>query len=139
MSDKTDLLAIGHTAFDYIIQVGEFPQPNSSTAIKRMRTFFGGAAANVAVVASTLGLKSSLVSAVGGEFIGSIRNGTLIDGTGKPSIKHAAVLIRNNQIIFAGPENSIKLPETTKMKMIDANDGFILPGFVDAHVHIMAN
>lgn len=71
MSDKTDLLAIGHTAFDYIIQVGEFPQPNSSTAIKRMRTFFGGAAANVAVVASTLGLKSSLVSAVGGEFIGS--------------------------------------------------------------------
>ncbi|AEG17138.1 amidohydrolase [Methanobacterium paludis] len=68
-----------------------------------------------------------------------IHNGTLIDGTGKPPIRNAAVLIRNKQIISAGPKNSIKLPETSKMKMIDANDGFILPGFVDAHVHIMAN
>ncbi len=71
MNDKTDLLAIGHTAFDYIIQIHEFPQPNSSTAIKRMRTLFGGAAANVAVVASNLGLKSGLVSAVGSDFVGS--------------------------------------------------------------------
>jgi len=36
-----------------------------------MKTLFGGAAANVAVVASSLGLKSSLVSAVGMDFIGS--------------------------------------------------------------------
>ena len=39
LSNKRDLLAVGHTALDYIIQVGEFPQPNSSTAINRMRTF----------------------------------------------------------------------------------------------------
>jgi sugar/nucleoside kinase (ribokinase family) len=71
LSNKTDLLAIGHTAFDYIIQVKDFPQPNSSTAINKMKTLFGGAAANVAVVASSLGLKSSLVSAVGIDFIGS--------------------------------------------------------------------
>ena len=57
LKDKRDLLAIGHTAFDYIIQVTEFPQPNSSTAINRMRTFYGGAAANVAVAASRWGLK----------------------------------------------------------------------------------
>ena len=71
MSNKTDLLAIGHTAFDYILQVNEFPQPNSSTSINKMKTLFGGAAANVAVVASSLGLTSSLVSAVGNDFIGS--------------------------------------------------------------------
>ncbi len=71
MSNKNDLLAIGHTAFDYIMQVNEFPLPNSSTAIKKMQTLYGGAAANVAVVASSLGLKSSLVSAVGNDFIGS--------------------------------------------------------------------
>lgn len=71
LREKRDLLAIGHTALDYIIQVNEFPLPNSSTAIKKMRTFHGGAAANVAVVASSLGLKSSLVSAVGGDFPGS--------------------------------------------------------------------
>ncbi|BDZ70279.1 hypothetical protein GCM10025861_07960 [Methanobacterium petrolearium] len=71
LREKRDLLTIGHTALDYIIQVNEFPLPNSSTAIKNMRTFHGGAAANVAVVASSLGLKSSLVSAVGGDFPGS--------------------------------------------------------------------
>lgn len=71
LREKRDLLAIGHTALDYIIQVNEFPLPNSSTAINNMRTFHGGAAANVAVVASSLELKSSLVSAVGGDFLGS--------------------------------------------------------------------
>ncbi len=79
MSNKTDLLAIGHTAFDYILQVKEFPQPNSSTSINKMKTLFGGAAANVAVVASSLGLKSSLVSAVGNDFIGSIYQNKLKD------------------------------------------------------------
>lgn len=71
MSEKRDLLAIGHTAFDYIIQVGEFPDPNSSTAIEKMKNLHGGAAANVAVVGSRLGLNTSLVSAVGGDFAGS--------------------------------------------------------------------
>lgn len=71
MREKRDLLAIGHTALDYIIQVNEFPLPNSATTINNMRTFHGGAAANVAVVASSLGLESSLVSAVGGDFSGS--------------------------------------------------------------------
>lgn len=66
-----DLLAVGHTAFDYIIQVKEFPHPNSSTSIEDMKTFYGGAAANVATVASKLGLKASLVSAVGGDFVDS--------------------------------------------------------------------
>ena len=79
MSNKTDLLAIGHTAFDYILQVKEFPQPNSSTSINKMKTLVGGAAANVAVVASSLGLKSSLVSAVGNDFIGSIYQNKLKD------------------------------------------------------------
>ena len=65
---KTDLLAIGHTAFDSIVLVKEFPVPNSSTLIKQIKNFDGGAAANVAVVASTLGLKSALVSAVGRKF-----------------------------------------------------------------------
>ena len=66
--NEIDLLAVGHTAFDYIIQLDEFPEPNSSTAIKRMKNFHGGAAANVAVVGSKLGLRTSLVSAVGGDF-----------------------------------------------------------------------
>lgn len=69
--NETDLVAIGHTAFDYIIQINQFPNPNSSTAINKMKTLFGGAAANVAVIAANLGVKTSLVSAVGNDFLES--------------------------------------------------------------------
>ena len=65
---KTDLLAIGHTAFDSIVLVKDFPAPNSSTLIKQIKNFDGGAAANVAMVGANLGLKTALVSAVGSEF-----------------------------------------------------------------------
>ena len=68
MVKKIDLLAIGHTAHDYIIRVPEFPKANFSAPITNMKTFNGGAAANVACVGAKLGLKTSLVSAVGGDF-----------------------------------------------------------------------
>ncbi len=68
MVKNRDLLAIGHSAHDYIIRVPEFPKANFSAPITNMKTFNGGAAANVACVGANLGLKTSLVSAVGGDF-----------------------------------------------------------------------
>ncbi|MDR1721806.1 MAG: carbohydrate kinase family protein [Methanobrevibacter sp.] len=65
---RNDLLAIGHTALDYIIKLENFPEANSSASIENMRTLDGGAAANVAVVGANLGLKTGLISAVGDEF-----------------------------------------------------------------------
>ena len=71
MSEKNNLLIIGHTAIDYIMTVEEFPGPNSSTPINTLKVFHGGAGANVAMVAATLGLKTSLISAVGKKFLKS--------------------------------------------------------------------
>ena len=68
MVKNRDLLAVGHSAHDYIIRVPEFPKANFSAPITKMKTFNGGAAANVACVGAKLGLKTSLVSAVGGDF-----------------------------------------------------------------------
>ncbi|WP_407376185.1 carbohydrate kinase family protein [Methanobrevibacter sp.] len=68
MVKNRDLLAIGHSAHDYIIRVPEFPKANFAAPITDMKTFNGGAAANVACVGAKLGLKTSLVSAVGGDF-----------------------------------------------------------------------
>ena len=68
MAKDRDLLVIGHSAHDYIIRVPEFPKANFSAPITDMKTFNGGAAANVACVGANLGLKTSLVSAVGGDF-----------------------------------------------------------------------
>ncbi|WP_295607990.1 carbohydrate kinase family protein [uncultured Methanobrevibacter sp.] len=71
MSVKKDLLAVGHTALDYIITVDEFPKANNSAPMKTMKNLNGGAAANVAMIGATLGMKTGLVSAVGCEFIDS--------------------------------------------------------------------
>ncbi|MDL2246102.1 carbohydrate kinase family protein [Methanobrevibacter sp. OttesenSCG-928-K11] len=71
MTNKRDLLAVGHTAFDYIMTLNEFPKANNSAPINNMQNLYGGAAANVAIVGATLGLNTSLISAVGNEFLNS--------------------------------------------------------------------
>ena len=67
-----------------------------------------------------------------------INNGTLINGTGRTPIENAAVLIEDNLIIAAGPEESVKIPDSN-VNTVDAKGCFILPGFVDAHVHLMTD
>ena len=65
-----------------------------------------------------------------------IRNGTLIDGTGKAPLADAAVLVKDNTIQQAGNVNSIRLPDE-QINEIDAGGGYILPGMIDTHVHVM--
>ncbi|RAP44312.1 carbohydrate kinase family protein [uncultured Methanosphaera sp.] len=65
---NVDLLVLGHTAFDYIMQVKEFSKINTSAIVEKMETFNGGAAGNVAVVASKLGLDVGLISCIGKDF-----------------------------------------------------------------------
>jgi imidazolonepropionase-like amidohydrolase len=64
-----------------------------------------------------------------------IRNGTLIDGNGGVPVSNAAVLIEDNRIRAAGPASHLSLPNAD-LTEIDAGGGFILPGFIDTHVHI---
>ncbi|HEX3014721.1 MAG TPA: amidohydrolase family protein [Methanobacterium sp.] len=67
-----------------------------------------------------------------------IYNGTLIDGNGDEPLLNAAVLIKDDKIVAVGDENTIYLPDE-KIRRIDAGGMFILPGFIDAHVHVMTN
>lgn len=67
-----------------------------------------------------------------------IHNGTLIDGTGNSAVENAVILIKDNVIEYAGDEDSIKMPNE-KIRRIDAKKGYMLPGFIDCHVHLMAN
>src|SRR5574341_1437206 len=64
-----------------------------------------------------------------------IRNGTLIDGNGGLPVSNAAVLIEDNRLRAAGPASGLSLPNAD-LTEIDAGGGFILPGFIDTHVHI---
>ncbi len=67
--------------------------------------------------------------------ISLIRNGTLIDGTGSPPVPDANVILSGNQIQAAGRSDSLRLPDLP-ITEIDACGGYILPGFIDTHVHL---
>jgi imidazolonepropionase-like amidohydrolase len=67
-----------------------------------------------------------------------IYNGTLIDGNGGEPISNAAVLIKDNIIVEVGTEDSIFVPDK-EIKKIDVEGMFILPGFIDTHIHVMAD
>jgi len=58
----------GHVAIDTLVTVREFPEPNSCEAVIDRRTVFGGTAANLAVFASAMGVKTALASFVGDDF-----------------------------------------------------------------------
>jgi imidazolonepropionase-like amidohydrolase len=64
-----------------------------------------------------------------------ITNGTLIDGRGGDPLPGASVLVENNKITAvaaAGQPLQVELDA----EQIDAEGGFILPGFIDTHVHL---
>lgn len=65
---NVDLLVLGHTAFDYIMEVKEFSKINTSAIVEKMERLHGGAAGNVAVVASKMGLDVGLISCIGNDF-----------------------------------------------------------------------
>ena len=63
-----------------------------------------------------------------------ITNGQLIDGTGKPAIPNAALIIRDGRIIYAGSAaDAPALP--LDVEKVDARGGTIMPGLVEAHFH----
>ncbi|WP_373896286.1 amidohydrolase family protein [Virgibacillus sp. CBA3643] len=64
-----------------------------------------------------------------------VKNGTLIDGNGGEPTRDAAVLLKNDQIEAVGKLND--MPQVDEVHEIDANGGYILPGLIDTHVHMM--
>jgi imidazolonepropionase-like amidohydrolase len=60
-------------------------------------------------------------------------NGTLIDGTGREPISNAVVGIRNGRIFLAGRSGEVQVP--SQADVLDVTGRYLLPGFINAHVH----
>ena len=59
----------------------------------------------------------------------------LIDGTGAPAINNAVIVVNDNKIAAVGPADSVTIPAGAKV--IDLGDVTLLPGFIDAHTHLI--
>lgn len=67
-----------------------------------------------------------------------IHNGTLIDGTGRDPIPDAHIVIKDDRIIAAGDLSDTTVPlGGDHVIHIDAQGGYLLPGLIDTHVHMM--
>jgi len=62
-----------------------------------------------------------------------IKNGTLIDGSGRDPVKNSLIVIEENRITHVGAADGAARPEDM---VIDAAGKFVLPGLIDAHCHI---
>jgi imidazolonepropionase-like amidohydrolase len=59
----------------------------------------------------------------------------LIDGTGAAPINNAVVVINDNTITAAGAAGSVRIPANART--IDLGDVTLMPGFIDAHTHLI--
>lgn len=61
----------------------------------------------------------------------------LVDGTGRPPVTDAAVVVEGDRIVAVGPRASLSIPDSARRYDLGAKT--LLPGFVDAHSHITIN
>src|SRR5204863_1204495 len=62
---------------------------------------------------------------------------TLIDGTGAPPIRDAAVIIDDGRIVAAGPRDGARWPAGAET--VDLSGLTLLPGLIDTHDHLASH
>ena len=65
----------------------------------------------------------------------AIVGATVIDGTGADPVKDAAIVIDGGKITAVGPRTAVAVPSGARQ--IDATGKFIIPGLMDANVHLV--
>lgn len=66
----------------------------------------------------------------------AIQGGKLIDGTGTEPVDDAVVLIEGKKILKVGRQGEVEIPPDAEV--LDATGKTVMPGLIDAHVHIMS-
>ena len=84
------------------------------------------------IAALLLALQSPAPAASDTGAVTAIRAGAVIDGTGAAPVKNAVIIIRGERIIAVGANVAIPAGAT----VIDLSALTVLPGFIDAHVHL---
>ena len=59
----------------------------------------------------------------------------VIDGTGAAPIRNGVVVVTDDHIVAVGAEASVRIPAGARR--VELGDATLLPGFIDAHVHLI--
>src|SRR6476469_6133549 len=70
-----------------------------------------------------------------GKGIVVLKAARLIDGTGAAPINNAVIVVTDNTITAVGAAGSVPIPANART--IDLGDVTLMPGFIDAHTHLL--
>lgn len=70
-----------------------------------------------------------------GKGVVAVKAARLIDGTGKAEIQNGVVVVTDNMITAVGAASQVAIPAGAKV--IDLGDATLMPGFIDAHTHVI--
>jgi imidazolonepropionase-like amidohydrolase len=59
---------------------------------------------------------------------------TLLDGTDRPAVTNAVMVVRNGRIVAAGPANSVNIPAGAERTSLAGKT--VIPGLINAHGHV---
>src|SRR3954453_5061562 len=65
----------------------------------------------------------------------ALRAARVIDGTGAAPILNGVVVVTEDKIVAVGKQGSVNIPPGARI--VDLGDATLLPGFIDAHTHII--
>jgi imidazolonepropionase-like amidohydrolase len=71
---------------------------------------------------------------IDGKRVVALTGATVIDGTGAAPRPDAVVAIEKDRIVYVGDRTGVRLG--TKVKTVDLAGRWLVPGFIDTHVHI---
>ncbi|MBI3979248.1 MAG: amidohydrolase family protein [Chloroflexi bacterium] len=58
----------------------------------------------------------------------------LVDGTGRPSVEDAVLLVQDDRIVGVGPERQVAVP--ADVERVDLGEATLLPGLFECHTHL---
>lgn len=64
----------------------------------------------------------------------ALKGATLVDGTGKPPLQNATVLIQDREIVRVGSVDQTEIP--SDVHVYDVSGKTLMPGLIDGHVHL---
>ena len=99
--------------------------PNDTVPSMKLRMI----AAALAAFSTVAGAQSPPTETV------AIRAARLIDGTGAAPVANGVVVVTGNRIVGVGRQGAIAIPAGARV--VDLGDATLLPGFIDAHTHII--
>src|SRR5258708_7837834 len=107
------------------------PKPLRGRSICMMRRVALKAPRHLSIVAAVVAAFAGSQAATAGGL--ALIGGTLIDGTGRPPIKHSVVVIEDGTIHSIGTLGAVRIP--AHFRRIDTTHKAVLPGLINVHVH----